>query len=467
MEGDPLVEIVPMPDRPIADDSTARKQARRRLLAASAMIAFLFAAYQKQSVSEAYRTYGPDCPGATIRSDGLGYYAWLRSALFDGDLSFDNEFDEHQAYHDAVPPREIRTPLGRRTNPYSAGPACVWALPVAATHGLMVATGGFGRWTVDGYSLPYQMAVALTALVLAVATLWLLFQICQLFAEPLAAANAAIIVYFSSTLLYYATVEPTMGHLYGAFAFALFLRYWLRSFGSDRAIRWFTLGLLLGFVALMRWQMVTYVMLPVGEMAWCSWRDLSRRKPIPAIRNLALLGLGAGIAFSPQMIGWKIVYGDWLVITHTLAKNWWSPNVSPVLFSQDHGFFFWTPITFICFCGLLAILASRSATAEHRVTAVLFVLGLGVQINLIGVVSGTGVFLGLAFGLRYLTETCITLAPGLAFLLSRYPIAKPWLLRLGFLLMFWNFVLITAFRTPASRYEPWDGPVSLLRIMIG
>src|SRR5215831_18387562 len=52
--------------------------------------------------------------GLVIRSDGLGYYAWLRSLLFDGDWSFDNEFDEHNILGDYVPPRAERTAVGRR-----------------------------------------------------------------------------------------------------------------------------------------------------------------------------------------------------------------------------------------------------------------------------------------------------------------------------------------------------------------
>src|SRR5207302_2971460 len=66
--------------------------------------------------------------GLVIRCDGLGYYAWLRSLLVDGDWSFDNEFDEHNVLGDFVPPPTWRTPTGRRALPWSIGPACWWAL---------------------------------------------------------------------------------------------------------------------------------------------------------------------------------------------------------------------------------------------------------------------------------------------------------------------------------------------------
>ncbi len=52
--------------------------------------------------------------GLVVRGDGLGYYAWLRSALIDHDWSFDNEFDDHNPMRQAVPAPGVRTDLGRR-----------------------------------------------------------------------------------------------------------------------------------------------------------------------------------------------------------------------------------------------------------------------------------------------------------------------------------------------------------------
>src|SRR5438876_1129122 len=66
--------------------------------------------------------------GLVIQCNGLGYYAWLRSPLIDGDWDFDNEFDEHNPLHNYVPPRTYRTPIDRRANQWSVGPACAWAV---------------------------------------------------------------------------------------------------------------------------------------------------------------------------------------------------------------------------------------------------------------------------------------------------------------------------------------------------
>jgi hypothetical protein len=95
--------------------------------------------------------------GFAVRGDGLGYYAWLRSLLIDGDWDFANEFDEHNALGDDV--RIGLTELGRRENPFSVGPACAWSLGVVPVH-LFLEYHRDLPWPADGYSLPYQLASA-------------------------------------------------------------------------------------------------------------------------------------------------------------------------------------------------------------------------------------------------------------------------------------------------------------------
>src|SRR5262249_9348024 len=118
--------------------------------------------------------------GLVIRCDGLGYYAWLRSLLIDGDCSFDNEFDDFNGNQNAVPPSSFRTELGRRANLWSVGPACVWALTVVPGHLFVSAMQGSGLpWPADGYSLPYQLIVGLSTLAIAIVGLVFLYGLCR------------------------------------------------------------------------------------------------------------------------------------------------------------------------------------------------------------------------------------------------------------------------------------------------
>src|SRR5262249_48828860 len=122
--------------------------------------------------------------GLVIRCDGLGYYAWLRSLLVDGDWSFDNEFDGHNVVGDFVPPPGRRTALGRRPYQWSVGPACVWALAVVPGHLGVRALQGVGLpWAADGYTLPYQLLVGATSLLASFLGLGLLYAVCRRYAS--------------------------------------------------------------------------------------------------------------------------------------------------------------------------------------------------------------------------------------------------------------------------------------------
>src|SRR5262249_42266047 len=148
--------------------------------------------------------------GLVIRSDGLGYYAWLRSLLLDGDWSFDNEFDEHNVLGDYLPPPEVRTPMGRRPNPWSVGPACVWAVLVSPGHLAVAALGDAGL--ADGYALPYQLLVGGATLLASFAGLGFLYGIARHFAAPGPAALTAAFLTLGTGVVYYNTVEPAMAH---------------------------------------------------------------------------------------------------------------------------------------------------------------------------------------------------------------------------------------------------------------
>ncbi len=389
--------------------------------------------------------------GLTIRCDGLGYYAWLRSALVDGDWAFDDEFDRHNPLGDYVPPVRPRTETGMRPNPWSVGPACAWAAIVAPLHTALRAFGGPGP--ADGYSLPYQLAVAAATLLAAAGGLLLVYAVCRRFADPEPAALAAAFLTLGTPVLYYSTVEVSMAHGVGTAAVALLVWYWLQSYGSTNRMRWFGVGLLVGLAALVRWQLAAFAILPAGEALLAAWRADRR----PAAR-LTLTGLGAVAAFSPQMIAWRLVYGRWLVFPFPTAHNWANPSWTTVLMSQDRGLFFWTPLTAVACAGFFAVFrgrrhlrydeAGRGRTDRGR-TEALALLGaaFALQVYVLASLWGAQLYLGAAFGFRQLTETAAVLAPAMAVLLGQ-PGTRRFRVLTGLagVLVVWNLTLISLYR---------------------
>jgi hypothetical protein len=431
-------------------------RALRILLAAAVIHVGLFVVHLSGQYTQAKRfasaTSSPG-EGMVIRGDGLGYYAWLRSPLVDGDWAFENEFDQHNATRSGVPGPEERTPIGRRANPWPVGPACVWAVVVVPGHFVLRELGLGGWWIADGYTLPYQCMVGATTLALALLTLVLLFRIGRRFAAPGPAALAAALVTLASPFICYGTVETSMGHGPGTAALALAVWVWLRGFGGLGPGRWLLTGALIGVTAMMRLQLATYALLPAGEAAWLAWRARSLR---PA-GLLFVSAAGVVVGFTPQLVAWKVVYGSWLVEPMPLARNWLAPNLSSVLLSTDRGFFYWTPIALVGCWGLARAAGRRCPRAE----LVILVAALAAQVYSLAAIRGQGVFLGAAYGFRQLTEACVVLAPGLAVLLDS-PGRYRQLGIVGCVLVAWNLLLIGAYRQDILPTGSGAEPAELL-----
>ncbi len=422
------------------------RRAPHILIAAAALLVVL--AYSHVRASMGHEAKRPGTPaneyfgnGVVVRGDGVGYYAWLRSPLVDGDWQFDNEFDELNPTGSWVP--TTRTPAGYRANQWSVGPPLVWAAVVVPCHAL-VSAGAFGNFEADGYSLPYQLAVAIAGLAAGFLALALMYRIGRRFADPVSAATAAACVTLGSTFAFYVSAEPSWAHGLAATALLLFVHYWLRDFGTLSARRWLVLGLLLGVSALMRWQLATFGIVLIGELAWTVFAG-----PRPSVRELCRAGVtlavGLFIGVLPQLIAWKVVYGAWLVEPMPLARNWFVPDVWRVLLSTDRGFFYWTPITLLSALGMVVLIA-RHGVAVPRVQVGLLVLAVGMQVYALAAISGTGVFLGASYGYRFLTESAVLLAPGLAAL---FALRRRWtagVVLLSCALVGWNLLLMGAHR---------------------
>jgi hypothetical protein len=403
-----------------------------------------------------------------IRGNGLGYYAWLRSLLIDHDWRFDNEFDDHRFPGDYVPPPTYRTELDRRANQWSVGPACVWALAVVPAHYALKSLAELSPWAADGYSLPYQLAVGVTSVLVSYAGLCLLYGICRQFARPNRAALAAILLTLGSSLIYYDAIEVSMAHGMASAFLAGCIYYWLRTFGSDRLSRWFIVGLLLGAAALMRWQMATFAILPAGEAALSWWSKKTKKKLAELSAGLLMTALGALITFSPQMIAWKCVYGHWLVEpVPQIAHHWLSPSLWQVLVSYDRGLFYWTPICALAFLGYFISRPTREEPAVILIAA--FTLqayalaslwGKGPYLQEVG--NFAGAFPSKSFGMRHLTEATIVLAPGFAMLID----SGKWRFRLatglGTVLALANLVLVYLYCSDKLPIDAGAEPAQLV-----
>jgi hypothetical protein len=277
-----------------------------------------------------------------FRADSVSYFVWLRSAYFDHDLDFANEW-AHWGLRE--PPS---TPTGLRRNVHSVGPAVLWSPFYLAADLYVAVSGAFPR---NGYGPPYRWAAAFGTLVAVVAGAWLLARMLAPRVGPRTAALVVAAAVLGSPIAYYALVVPTMAHGPTFGAAAAFLWSWDRARRRPSLQAWCTLGALLGLATLMRWQAATLALLVLPLAIQGLARHLLRPWWLLAAAASALA------AFSPQLLAWRAMYGRLLMIPQGGSfMDWSSPHLVDVLVSADHGLLASTPLMLLGLVGLLVAL---------------------------------------------------------------------------------------------------------------
>lgn len=390
-------------------------------------------------------------PAVTTRiyaSDEVQYFAFLRSLAFDGDLSFQNEY-EH--FYDAGAGgtgfretflAERFTAAGRRINFGTIGPALLWAPFYAVGHVVAGITGA----PQDGYSAPYIAAVAYGSAWYG----WMAIALSALIAHQIVGRglSPAVAVLLGTPLVFYMYVAPPFSHACATFAVALFLWVWLRVRDHWSPAGIIALGLTGGLMGTMRDQTVFFLVPPAVDFLRSGLARRSLGVGASTVR-LALLGTVATlVAYSPHLLASRAING--YIGPHESVGNkmsWWSPHFFDVLLSPFHGWFAWTPLAVIALAGLV-VLATGRTRATHRDAAWLGVCALVMvllQVYINGAVESWTV--AGAFGQRRFVELTPLLVLGLATVLT---IARP---RRGLawaaiaICVWWNVGLLLQFGT--------------------
>lgn len=295
-----------------------------------------------------------------VRSDGVEYYAYLRSLAADGDLQFADEYAAPILSQRPDVQKMPVTPTGHIANLASVGPALLWTPFYGVAHVIALGGQALGApWQADGYDAPYivlcMFASALSGLVILLAG----YRICRRWVGPPAATLAVISALLGSNLLFYTMHQGSFAHAFSGAAATLYLLAWLRLEEQPSVRRWAALGATAGAMVLMYWISALVLLLPM--LTFVRLLSAALRGPVAErSQQLQRLGIGAVVAaalallvFSPQLLAWKIVYGSFLAIPH--GGNYIRPRSFQgltLLFSHLYGLLPWTPAFFAGLVGL-------------------------------------------------------------------------------------------------------------------
>jgi hypothetical protein len=302
-----------------------------------------------------------------VRGDGVGYFAYVRSALIDHDLRFENDYlAANQSFVISHVDEQGRllpalyTKTGYVGNHFSVGPAILWAPVLLVVHGTILLADHFGaRVAADGYSRPYLLGMALTTASYGFLSLLLAFRIARKYFEVQWTFLATVGIWLASSLPIYMYFNPSWSHALSAFTVALFLWYWERTRVQRTAGQWAILGLMAGLMGNVYYPNVILVIFPALEVVHLLRAQQRDSGQFPfSIQKLALNCAVFAVVFlaslSPTFITRKIIYGSPFETGYPAIStwNWTSPVLLKVLFSSDHGMFSWTPVLILAVVGL-------------------------------------------------------------------------------------------------------------------
>ena len=372
-----------------------------------------------------------------VASDGIFYFAPLRSLVADGDLDFENEYRVLGAKEGYFQ----RTETGRLPNNFSIGPGLLWAPFYLIVH----IVGHLGLFRPTGFGYPYfTMVSTATSLIGFLGVLWFYRLACRYFDRPVAFV-AAVLLWLGSFHIWYMVFEPSMSHALAMASVAGYLLLCQRGPQGLTAFLW--AGAAAGVVVLVRWQNIVF--LPVGLAL--IWSERGR----PKWQELAAGGTAALVAFFPQILYWKLIYGEFLLVPQGgNYMQWGSPELEAVLFSSRHGLLSWSPVLWVGALGFLAFIR------RDRVFGVTYLAAFLVALYINASVSDW--WAGASFGARRFDGALPAFGLGLAAAVAwsltwvrKHSMATVFLILCPFLI--WNLMLMG---THALGAVPHDGAVS-------
>jgi hypothetical protein len=309
-----------------------------------------------------------------VRGDGVGYYAYLRSALIDHDLNFENDFlagnkSFVMAHVDAQGHllRELYTKTGHIENHFSVGPAILWAPVLVTVHLAVVLLDHFGAHIpADGYSPPYVFAMGLTTAIYGFLSLFLAYRMALKYCEQQWAFLATIGIWLATSLPVYMYFNPSWSHAFSAFSVSLFLWYWDRTKLQRTPARWAALGVFAGLMGNVYYPNVILLIFPGLELIHLirAGQRGPNRVPMPfgkLVSCCLVFGASLLISLLPTFVTRQIIYGNPFETGYPgiWTWHWTSPVFLRVLFSADHGLLSWTPILLFALIGMF-FLAKRN-----------------------------------------------------------------------------------------------------------
>ncbi|HTN46965.1 MAG TPA: hypothetical protein VL098_11510 [Flavipsychrobacter sp.] len=301
-----------------------------------------------------YADIGQGEPLKVTDWDALGYYLYLPSTLIYHDYKRLDWFPAIDSeYH--VSGGEFYQALKHENGNYFykyLGGVAIMQLPFFLTAHLYASNSA--HYQADGFSPPYQYAIALGNLVYFIIALFLLRSFLLLYFKDETVMVSLLLMTLATNLIQYIAVNGGMSHgyIFPLYVFILWATYnWHE---SPRFLWAAAIGYIIGLGTISRPTEAVMLFIPLlwntqnKETATKKWDMV--REHIPHVIIAILSGL---LAIVPQLLYWRSVTGSFV---YDVGSKWSFLNpFFRVLFGWEKGWFIYTPVTVFFIAGLFFV----------------------------------------------------------------------------------------------------------------
>jgi len=362
--------------------------------------------------------------GFSIYSDGMGYYVYLRSFVFDGDIDFHNEFlyyNTSLSKISGIPRGDVLFPIvetktGLANNVYSLGGAImeIPAFLIAHMVAVMLNTFGFNI-LVDGYSWPYEIFISIGNVIYGILGLWLSYKILIRFFDEKKSLLSIITIALSTALIYYLTIHTSVVHMPAFFMATLFFYVWFNTRQKRNLLQWILLGIIASLMVMVRQTSAVFLivlMFESFEKYYTSFKEKSIKIFKDTLLKNLVFAISFIVAFIPQFIVWKILFGSYITysygVSHVNFWKWFTPDIFGILLSPTVGGLK-IPIFLLSILGLILFTLKKD-----RKIGLYFIIILAAQIYIFG-----AWLWAIGYHLRHFIEATLLLSFGYAYLLQQ------------------------------------------------
>lgn len=287
-----------------------------------------------------------------IQWDIFQYYSYLPALFIEHDLSYDFmktvEPDSHWRqlwfYNNEDGTKSMKMTMG----------LSFLYLPFFLLAHLLA---GWLGYTQDGFSVPYQVLLALSCIVYAFIGLCILRKVLlKYFNEHITAITLAVIVF--GTNLWSGTVfEPGLSHPYLFMLIAIFLYFTIKWFEQPKYKTIIVAGFTAGLITLIRPTDILYLLIPI-LFGVTSWKGFTKRLKLFWQNKIQIMVFAVCVfmVFIPQMIHWKYISGHWLLYSYGVERFYFlKPHLLSGLFSYRKGWFIYTPTMLVAIAGIFLL----------------------------------------------------------------------------------------------------------------